>query len=45
MVICKPTKNNKVMCGEFDGEMAYLEKEDELLGAQHIGRLVLKWRI
>jgi len=33
------------MCGEFSGEMAYLEKEDELLGAQHMGRLVLKWRI
>ena len=41
----KPTKNTKVMCGEFNGEMAYLKKEDELLGAQHMGRLVLKWRI
>ena len=45
MVISKPTKNNKVMCSEFDSKMAYIKKEKELLGTEHMGRLVLKWTI
>jgi len=35
MVICKPTKNNKVMCGEWNNEMPQLWNQDELRGAQH----------
>ena len=40
MLICKPYEIDKVRCGEFGGETTYLKNQEELLGAQQMGRLV-----